>query len=47
MLSRFWNWIRPKSRSEMIDEWLASSSDLVELERRQKALINPNLNGWV
>lgn len=46
-LVNLWNWIRPKSRQEMVDEWLGSSDNLVELERRQQQLINPNLKGWI
>lgn len=46
-LVNLWNWIRPKSRQEMVDKWLGSSNDLVELERRQQQLINPNLKGWI
>ena len=42
-----WFWIRPKTEREMVEEWLANSTDLVDLERRQKILLNPNLKGWV
>jgi|TARA_X000001036_G_C20345190_1_gene670215 hypothetical protein len=47
ILKNIWNYIRPKSQRELQEEWLASSHDLVELEKRQKQLINPNLKGWV
>ena len=35
-----WFWIRPKTEREMVEEWLANSTDLVDLERRQKILIS-------
>ena len=38
---------KPRSIKELEEEWLAESHDLVELERRQKQLINPNLKGWI
>lgn len=47
MLKRIWNFIKPKSQSQVEHEWLAQSHDLAELERRQKHLINKNLKGWV
>ena len=47
ILKYIWNNLRPKSQKEIREEWLASSHDLVELERRQKMLINPNLKDWV
>ena len=46
ILKFIWN-LRPKSQKELREEWLACSHDLVELERRQKQLINPNLKGWI
>ena len=50
ILKFIWN-LRPKSQKELREEWLASSHDLVELERRQKQLlygqVNPNLKGWI
>ncbi len=39
--------MKPMSRSEREHEWLAKSTDLVDLERRQKVLTNHNLKGWV
>lgn len=49
-----WFYIRPKTEREMVEAWLAKSGSLEELERRQKAilnprlsLLNPNLKGWV
>ena len=41
------NFFRPRSIKEMEHDWLAESDNLVELERRQKQLINPNLKGWI
>ena len=41
------NFFRPRSIKELEEEWLAESPNLVELERRQKQLINPNLKGWI
>ena len=41
------DFFRPRSIKEIQEEWLAESHDLVELERRQKQLIKPNLKGWV
>ena len=38
---------KPRSIEELRDEYLAKSHDLVELERRQRELINPNLRGWI
>ena len=29
------------------ERYLAASTDLVELERRQRSIINGNLKGWV
>ena len=46
ILKYIWS-LRPKSQQKLREEWLASSHDLVELERRQKQLINPNLKGWI
>lgn len=43
-------YFRPKSEREMIEDYLSRSTDLVDLERRQRQLtygINPNLKGWV
>ena len=38
-------------RHDPIETYLANSTDLVDLERRQKALVygtvNPNLKGWI
>jgi len=47
ILKDLWFYIRPKTEKEMVEEWLAKSTDLVDLERRQKILLNPNLKGWV
>tara|TARA_B100000214_G_scaffold374908_1_gene359186 strand:- start:2253 stop:2402 length:150 start_codon:yes stop_codon:yes gene_type:complete len=41
------DFFRPRSIKEIEEEWLAESPNLVELERRQKQLINPNLKGWI
>ena len=41
------DFFRPRSIKELEEEWLAESPNLVELERRQKQLINPNLKGWI
>lgn len=41
------NFFKPRSIEDLRDEYLAKSKDLVELERRQKQLINPNLQGWI
>ena len=41
------DFFRPRSIKEIEEERLAESHDLVELERRQKQLINPNLKGWI
>mgnify|MGYP003115650401 CR=1 FL=1 len=49
-LSGIWNAVRPKTEAERIEEYLSKSTDLVDLERRQKQLkwsTNPNLRGWV
>tara|TARA_B100000085_G_scaffold258074_1_gene259879 strand:- start:528 stop:689 length:162 start_codon:yes stop_codon:yes gene_type:complete len=46
-LKSFLKSMKPKSRQEREHEWLAQSSDLVDLERRQKILTNSNLKGWV
>ena len=46
ILKYIWN-LRPKSQQKLREEWLASSHDLVELERRQKQLLNPNLKVWI
>ena len=51
LLKRLFNKLKPKTEQERITEYLAKSTDLVDLERRQKKLIygnmNPNLRGWV
>lgn len=42
--------IKPKTQQQRIEEYLSQSTDLVDLERRQRQLtygINPNLKGWV
>jgi len=36
ILKKIWDKIRPMTREEREHEWLSKSSDLVELERRQK-----------
>lgn len=51
LLSKIWNYIRPKSEREREEQYLAESVDLVDLERRQQILArkhtNPNLHNWV
>lgn len=42
--------IKPKTQQQRIEEYLSKSTDLIDLERRQRQLtygINPNLKGWV
>lgn len=46
-LKKLWNKIKPKTQQQIEHDWLAQSSDLVDLERRQKLLTNRNLKGWV
>lgn len=49
-LSGVWNAVRPKTQKDRIEEYLSQSTDLVDLERRQKQLqwtSNPNLKGWI
>ena len=43
ILKAIFNFFRPRSIKELEHDWLAESENLVELERRQKQLINPNL----
>ena len=45
-LAKIWKYIRPKTHQEMINDYLASSANLVELERRQQAIINGKVNIW-
>ncbi len=47
ILQKIFKAMKPMSRSEREHDWLAKSTDLVDLERRQKALTNQNLKGWV
>lgn len=37
-LKKIWNVIRPKTDRELIEEYLAQSVDMVDLERRQKKI---------
>jgi hypothetical protein len=37
-LKKFFNYFRPRTEEERVYEWLSESSDLVDLERRQRAL---------
>ncbi len=45
-LAKIWKYIKPKTHQERINDYLASSANLVELERRQKAIINGKVNIW-
>lgn len=51
LLNKFWQRIRTMTEREREEQYLAESVDLVDLERRQRALqqkhINPNLHNWV
>ena len=47
ILQKIFKAMKPMSQSEREHEWLAKSTDLVDLERRQKVLTNKNLKGWV
>ena len=47
ILKEIFNFFIPRSIKELEHDWLAESENLVELERRQKQLINPNLKGWI
>lgn len=46
-ISKLWNKIRPLSRKERMEAYLAESVDMVDFERRLKKLENENLSGWV
>lgn len=46
-VSKLWDVIRPKSRREEEESYLAKATDLTDLERRMKRLENDNLSGWV
>lgn len=46
-ISKLWNNIRPLSRRERMEAYLAESVDIADLERRLKKLENENLSGWV
>mgnify|MGYP003330214869 CR=1 FL=1 len=48
IMKKLFSFIRPKTQRDYEDEYLAKSTDLIDLEIRQKKLsINPNLSGWV
>jgi hypothetical protein len=38
ILKRIAAYLRPRSQRDLINDWLAESTDLVDLERRQRAL---------
>lgn len=46
-ISKIWNAIKPLSRTQREEAYLAQSTDLIDLERRIKKLENNNLSGWV
>ena len=46
-VSKIWNAIKPLSRKQQEEAYLAQSTDLTDLERRIKKLENNNLSGWV
>ena len=50
LLSKIYNYFRFKSDSELVEQYLSESVDLVDLERRQKLLQNKQANlilrGW-
>jgi len=46
-VSKIWNSIRPLSRKQREEAYLAQATDLTDLERRIKRLENTNLSGWV
>jgi hypothetical protein len=50
IFEKIWGYIRPKTRRELEEEYLAKSVDMVDLERRIKLLENPRKNlimgGW-
>jgi hypothetical protein len=44
-MKKIWNMIRPKTQREWIEYYLSQSTDMVDLERRQRELdrrIGPN-----
>lgn len=47
LVSKIWEAIRPMSRKEQDEAYLARATDLTDLERRIKRLENDNLSGWV
>jgi hypothetical protein len=46
-ISKVWNTIKPQSRREQDEAYLAKATDLTDLERRIKKLENDNLSGWI
>jgi len=44
IFEKIWEYIRPKTRRELEEEYLAKSVDMVDLERRIKLLENPRQN---
>lgn len=46
-ISKIFNAIKPQSRKEREETYLAKATDLTDLERRIKKLENDNLSGWV
>lgn len=46
-ISKLWDAIRPKSRKEQEEAYLAKATDLTDLECRMKRLENDNLSGWI